>query len=220
MMVGHINTVPTTPALFPAVTFDPATVSNVTLTNGNLTATNTGTTSADQGARVASAFGKTAGLIYFEITQTNIQGFQGDNVGFGIGTTGSTFTGMGNSATTGGMVKRLGNFGEFWLNGSDTGTSMFLSDNPPPQTFGVAVNLDTRFFWVREVKPFVGNWNDDGAANPATGVNGKALPAGTMVPFVTFGGTSGTAGQSYTANFGGSSFLGAVPSGYIPGWST
>src|ERR1051325_8322209 len=142
MLIGLISTVPRTP--FPAATFDPATASNVLLTNGNLTATNTGTTSDDQGARVASAFGKSSGLIYFEIEQTNIQGGNGDNLSFGVGTTGSTFTGMGTSATSGGTVRRVGGFGEFWLDGLDSGTSMFVNDNPPPQTFGVAVNLNTR----------------------------------------------------------------------------
>jgi hypothetical protein len=47
-------------------------------------------------------------------------------------------------------------------------------------------------------------------------------PSGTVVPFVTFGsgaaGAAGVAGNAFTANFGGSAFSGAVPSGYTAGW--
>jgi hypothetical protein len=39
-----------------------------------------------------------------------------------------------------------------------------------------------------------------------------------MVPFVTFGGSPGSANNVITANFGASAFSGAVPSGFTSGW--
>jgi len=81
---------------------------------------------------------------------------------------------------------------------------------------GGAVDLDNRKIWFRLAPS--GNWNASGTANPATNTGGYTIPAGTMVPFVTFGGTAGTAGHALTANFGASVFSGAVPAGFTSGW--
>lgn len=191
-------------------TWDPATVTAVTLSGGDLVATNTGTTSANQGAHVASGSGKTTGKYYFETTLTLKNA--GGNCGVGIGTTASTYTNIGGTATSGNMV--YFNSGNMWTNGGSTGFT--LSARATGDVVGVAVDLDNRRIWFR-VAPS-GQWNASGSANPATNNLGFVIPAGTMVPFNVFGGASGVAGSIHTTNFGASAFTGAVPSGFTAGW--
>lgn len=188
------------------VTWDAATVTAVTLSSGNLVASNTGTTSADQGARVAAASGKTSGKHYFEIAWTTILG--GANFGIGVGTVASTYTSMGSGGTTGVIMYKSGSI---WSQGSNV--SVGLGTWASGQVAGIAVDLDNRSIWFRF--PPAGNWNASGTANPATNTGGFAVPAGTMVPFVTFGGTGGVANNVVTANFGASTFVGAIPSGFV-----
>jgi hypothetical protein len=196
--------VPTVP-----VSLDPATVASVVLTNSNLTATNTGTTSADQGARVASSGAKTSGKFYFEVTRMALG--TGVNVRAGIGTTASTYTTIGNTSTVGNTIYAGGNI---WANGSDTGITITAIGTGAP--VGIAVDLDNRMIWFRKTP--AQNWNSNVSANPATNVGGIVIPAGTMVPFCTFGGTSGNTAQGWTFNFGTGGFAGAVPAGFYSGW--
>lgn len=199
-----------TPAATTA-TWDSATVTAVTLSGGDLVATNTGTTSANQGAHVASTAGKTTGKYYFEVTFTANTG--GGNRGVGIGTTASTYTNMGNSATTGSVVYVAS--GAIYSNGSSQAISI-PGITGAGTVFGVAADLDNRKIWFRTAPS--GNWNNNATYNPATNVGGVTIPAGTMVPFVTFGGTAGAANNVFTANFGASGFTGTVPSGFTAGW--
>ena len=193
-------------------TWDAATVTAVTLSGGDLVATNTGTTSTNQGAHVSTATGKTTGKYYFEITFTTITSATGGNFGFGIGTTASTYANMGNNATTGDMVF---NSGSIYAGGSNTGINMGGTPSNG-SVISIAADLDNRKIWFRFAPS--SNWNNSGTANPATNTGGITIPAGTMVPFVTFGGTGGNASNVITANFGGSAFSGAVPSGFTSGW--
>lgn len=189
--------------------WDAATVASVTLSGGDLVATNSGTTSTNQGAMVPVASGKTSGKYYFENTFTTL--VAGNNIGIGIGDPASTYSNMGNSATTGVVAYKTGTV---WANGSASG--VVFSVWATSQTMGLAVDLDNRSFWVRNAPS--GNWNNSGTANPATNTGGISIPAGTMVPFITFGGTGGVANNILSANFGASSFTGAVPSGFTSGW--
>jgi hypothetical protein len=106
--------------------------------------------------------------------------------------------------------------GNYYANGSTAGTSLgSLSANGT--TVGVALDLNNRKVWFRKAPS--GDWNNNSTHNPATGVGGITIPTGTMVPFVTFGGAGGAAGNVMTANFGASAFVGAVPSGFAAGWT-
>jgi hypothetical protein len=195
------------------VTLDGASITAVTLSGGGLVATNTGTTSTDQGAKVASASGKATGKYYFELTWTAITG--GANSGIGVGTFASTYTGMGNGGVVGAIGYKGG--GSIYSNGANSGIlidTVFLAGS----TMCAAIDLDSRKIWFRRAP--AGNWNNNVANNPATSVGGVAIPAGTLVPFVTFGGTGGLANNVSTVNFGASAFLGAVPSGFTSGWPT
>jgi hypothetical protein len=192
--------------------WDSATVTAVTLSGGNLVATNTGTTSQDQGAHVAAASGKTSGKYYFEVVWTTVIG--GVDLGVGVGTTASTYTGMG---FTGGVTGvEMYKSGTVYANGSfQTAISLGLFNSG--SIGAVAIDLDNRRAWFKLLPS--GGWNfGNTGADPATNVGGVIIPAGTMVPFVTFGGSSGVANNVMTANFGASAFAGAVPSGFTAGW--
>lgn len=195
------------------VTLDSATITAVTLSGGNLIATNTGTTSADQGARVATVSAKSAGKYYFEVKWTTITSGIGSNSSIGVGTTASTYTAMGAGGTTG-IVNYVG--GSIYSNGANTGVGVGGTWSAG-QTEGIAVDLDNRKIWFRNSPS--GNWNGNATYNPATNVGGITVPAGTMVPFITFGGTGGAASNVMALNFGASAFIGAVPSGFTAGWS-
>lgn len=190
------------------VTLDPATVAAVTLSGGNLVATSTGTSSPDQGARVADAAAKTTGKYYFECVTT--LGTSGINIGVGVATIASTYTGMGNSGTTGVIVFHAGNI---YSNGSFTGLNTGTLS-----TTCSAVDFDNRRAWFRGTA--AGNWNGSGTANPATNTGGVVVPAGMLAPILTFGGTGGFSGNIRTLNFGASAFSGAVPAGFTSGWPT
>lgn len=192
--------------------WDLATVASVTLSGGNLIATNTGTTSTNQGAHVESSHSQTTGKYYFEAVIT--QGPGGGNVGFGIGTTTSTYTAMGNSAVTGAEIYNSENI---WVNGVNTGINLGALLPGGSFLFAMAVDLTNRKIWFR--KGAAGNWNANASYDPATNVGGVTIPSGAMIPFCNFGGTGGGSGNSWTANFGASAFTGTVPAGFIAGWS-
>jgi hypothetical protein len=193
------------------VGFDPTTITGVTLSGGNLVVTNTGTTSADQGAHVASTSGKPSGKYYFETTVTSF--LAGTNVAVGVGTPASTYTNMGNTATSGTTV-RIGT-GAILYNGGSSGSS--LAACVTGNVIGIAVDLDHTFGLYFRIAPS-GNWNGSGTANPATNTGGINKPAGALVPFNVFGGTGGVANNVLTTNFGATAFMGAVPSGFTAGW--
>jgi hypothetical protein len=194
-------------------TWDPATISQVTLSGGNLVATNTGTTGTNHGARTLAAAGKTTGKFYFELTYTAITA--GPNVGGGIATTASSYFGMGNQGAVTG-VELYVVAGAIWAGGSDTGIN--LGARVGGDVIGVAVDLVNKSTWFKKVSGTPGNWNGSGTANPATNVGGISTPAGTLTPILTFGGTGGLANNVVAANFGASAFTGAVPSGFTAGW--
>lgn len=200
---GTVVILPTT------ATWDPATVSNVTLSGGNLVATNT-TSGNNQGVKVASTSAKTAGKYYFEMTVT-IRPSIGGNTGVGVATPASTYTNMGNNATIG--SEHFLSSGNIYSNGAFTG--MTIGSRSAGDVIGIAIDFDNLKGWFR-VAP-AGNWNGSGTANPVTNTGGFTIPGGAMAPIITFDGSSGS-GNIITANFGASAFTGAVPSGFTSGW--
>jgi hypothetical protein len=190
-------------------TWDAATATAATLAGGNLAATNTGTTSMDQGVKVANAAGKTTGKYYFEGACTTK--INGACLGFGIGTFASTYTFMGERATTGNVCYILDGYcGTMWTYPFTIGAVA------QGEAICIAADITNRRIWFR--RGAAGNWNASATANPATNTEGQVIPAGTMVPFATFGGLNGVANNVITGNFGASGFAGAVPSGFTSGW--
>lgn len=208
----------TVAAAFTATAWDPATVASATLSGSNLIVTNTGTSSGDQGARAPSSAGKTSGKYYYEITITTKAG--GGNAGVGAATTASTYTAMGNNATAGSEC--FASNGAIYSNSTNTGFAVVAPANGT--IIGIAIDLDNRKAWFRNWMAPVGpadGWNGIqslSSQNPATNTGGVTVPAGTIAPLCTFGGSGGVSGNVYTANFGGTVFTGAVPSGFTSGW--
>ena len=192
-------------------TWDPNTVAaQVTLSGGNLVTTNTGTTGTNQGACGVNAFGQTTGKYYFESTLTAFLG--GGNNGIGAGIVTTPYTSIGPNGTGGTMM--YGGSGNIYSNGANSGFT--LGARSTGNVIGVAIDLDNRKAWYR-VAPS-GNWDGNATHNPVTNTGGVAIPAGTIIPFCTFGGIGGVSNNVITANFGASSFTGAVPSVFTAGW--
>src|SRR6516164_5317420 len=203
---------------FGTVTFDPASPHNATLSGSNLIVTNTGTTSTDQGAMVAAANGYTTNKYYFEYTVTTLAG--GGGVGTGIGNTTSTYSGMSTNVQHG--VTVFVGTGNVWVDTSGN-TGYNIGTIVGGSTIGVAVDLINYRVWFRLGAS--GLWNGTSGHDPTIGDGthgGFGITAGTIIPIVTFGsglvGPTGISGNVITANFGASPFVGAVPSGYYPGW--
>jgi hypothetical protein len=207
---------PPPPVGGPFASFDPLTTTSVTLSGSNLVATNTGTTSTNQGAKVVSTSGQTTGKYYFEYTITTFAG--GAGVAVGLGTTASAYSGMSTQSTHGNMV--YVSSGQIW---SDTNNTAFTVGRGlvSGDRICVAADLTNSRIWFRLNS---GLWQGAPGNDPTIpdGTHGGApAPAGTKVPFVTFGnglfGGGGVAGNVITANFGGAPFVGVVPTGYA-GW--
>jgi Divergent InlB B-repeat domain len=180
----------------------------VAFTNGDLSIS--GNTAATKNVRTIS--GKSTGKWYWEITATG-----GDGVanGGGIGIAESA---MPNTALWIGNVPSGLSFG-YAANASYfmTWANAILNGAPPVNSYvksGIvytfALDMTTGAFWAGQD----GTWYN--AGNPSTGVNAVVTKlSGTVYPGVTFYASSINA---FTANFGGSPFKFAVPSGFNPGF--
>jgi hypothetical protein len=82
-------------------------------------------------------------------------------------------------------------------------------------TICTAVDLTAQLIWFR--MGAAGNWNNNAAYNPATGIGGVSIPnlggANAAFPVASFGGA-----DVLTGNFGDSMFVGAVPSDFTAGF--
>jgi hypothetical protein len=182
-------------------TFDPATLSDATLSNGNLTVTHTvGTANTGVKGKIAAS----SGQYYFELT--HVSGGAGDAVGLvtSAGTYGNVLAGTNCTVafTTSGNISS--NNG---ASGKNIGTLTTAGT-----VIGVAVDLTARKAWLRKG---AGNWNGlaIGSENPATGLGGVTVaPTVAFLPVVGFGASAG--GDSYTANFGQAAFANAAPAGF------
>jgi len=187
-------------------TWNPADKSaSMTLSSANLTATGGGSA-----AGVRAVRGVSSGKYYWENKWSTITGL---NPCMGIGNSTAVLSGICATPLAVAIVYKAGNI---WVNNVNMVTS--LGVRVVNDVIGIAVNITTGQIWFR-VAP-VGNWNASGTANPVTGVGGMAVSA-LGVPLYPIFGVSGNVGtDAVTANFGASAFIGAVPSGFTPGWPT
>ncbi|RUX93794.1 MULTISPECIES: hypothetical protein [unclassified Mesorhizobium] len=133
-----------------------------------------------------------------------------------VNSSGSFFgAGFGNSSAV--LASLLGidangiaiyNDGNVYKNGSSAGSIGALTiGNIVP----IAIDRGANLFWCRKG---AGNWNNNGSADPATGVGGIALPTG-MTSGSFFAGLSlSGAGDQGTVNLGASAFNQTPPSGF------
>jgi len=187
----------------PFSTWNPADKLSVVLSNGNLTYANSGST--NQGVR--STIGKSSGKLYFEIT--NVSTASRNDTGFGIATSGFTFTTTASAGAT------------FWTLVAANGGVFFNGVNQSKNLGAMAANdiicfaidLVNSRGWIRHN---AGNWLADVSANPATNTNGVDIsglfPSNAAFILGTSNETiNSTAG---TLNVGATAFGETVPSGF------
>jgi hypothetical protein len=194
------------PSTVPTTTFNGTPSAGVVLSNGNLTVTH-GT--VNNGTGVKSLTVKSTGKYYFEV---KVQVTTSNTNGAGIAPSpGGAFTDPTVNAVNG-FGAGFGPTNTF-IYANNVSTAKNLGITSVFDVFSFAIDLTARLGWIRRN---FGLWNNDPAADPATGTGGVTIPAGALAPYVRF--TNGTATDALTANFGASLFANAVPSGFTAGW--
>jgi hypothetical protein len=186
----------------PAFTFNPArTDASVALSNGNLTAV--GSVGAFR-----NSFGiksQASGLFYCEITVNALNGTDG------IGIANNNLSTTQNPGGDTGSIGYFGNGGSVIITGVGRAT---LASFATGSVVSMAVDIGNKKIWFRVGG---GGWNNDILANqnPATNTGGVSwnglIASGPFTPVVCVA----SSGSSFTANFGATSYLYSVPSGFL-----
>lgn len=191
----------------PGTTWNPSDKSaNITLTSGNLLATVAA--GGFQGAR--SVYSTATGKYYWEYLFGPAV-----TIACGIGLSTVSLTASGANGVAGAALVNI--IGTVFINSTSSAAAL---GSMTTSIAGIAVDLNGQQIWFR--KGAAGNWNNSGAANPATGVGGLALTfvgGGGSAAFALMMATSASTG-TITANFGDTAFSGVVPSGFASGFSS
>lgn len=170
---------------------------SITLSGGNLTASGT---SASRAALRAIASHST-GKFYYEVVVSASPNIANTNAG--IATAAANLATYISVDTTGVAYFEPVIF-------FNNGVIASIQSAALGDTICIAVDLGAQFIWVRTNG---GNWNNDPAANPATGTNGTSfagIAAGPYFPAATLDSTT----DVMTANFGATAYAQTVPSGF------
>jgi hypothetical protein len=178
-------------------TFDPATLAaGGVLSSGNLTITKTS-------GVTPGAFGiisRSSGKYYWEYS-------------FGDGITSGSLAGIATGSATYSALSSPG-FGGIFVQGGGNiwsdGTLVAALGNMDGRIAGVAIDFTAQKAWFRADG---GNWNNDGTANPATGVGGLSFSALGAVPMFPVA-VLNVNGDAVRVNFGALPFRDAAPSGF------
>ena len=184
----------------------------ITFSNGNLTAATSN--SGDSGIR--STLAKSSGKLYFEITVVTVGS---GNVSIGVNNCYSFLNQyLGQDKMSIGYTSQ---FNVIYFNGANMGG---FGANTNGDVYGVAVILNPGSvdFYIRRN---TGNWNNNGSANPSTGVGGiisggaaAASNQGNLAGFLKSGQVYAAVtisnNATITANFGATSFVNGPPSGF------
>lgn len=181
----------------------------VTLSGGNLVLTCA--TSASQFVR--SVDKQITGKFYWECTFTTVAG----TLACGVANASATLSSVAPTTAASANVALVNNSGQVFVNGVQA--SPTIGSITSGAVVCIAMDFDAQRIWFRNGA--AGNWNGSAANNPATGVGGVATPiAGVVVTaYAIGGGVNANTTGSITANFGGSAFSGAVPSGFTSGFT-
>lgn len=180
-------------------TWNPADFSSVTLSNGNLTATST--TGSSWGALVRGTEAYVVGKYYLESIVTN-------NVG---STTGNWALGVANSSQSNYIGINTANaVGYYALNGEFSDFATFVASAANGHTVCMAVDYGAQLMWIRVDG---GNWNNNSANDPATGVGGFDISSAVGQLFPVW--EANNTGTATTTNFGSTTFVYTVPSGFV-----
>lgn len=177
-------------------TWNPSDQANITLSGANLTASPTAAGGVRDVASVSS------GKYYWEVTVTTWAG----SAQVGIANAAAI---LASCASTGTNTAFMHSSGAVYVNGSSSGVLFGSRSNG--DTICVAVDVGAQLIWFRVGAG--GNWNTNATYNPATGTGGVSFSAITSASFYALAAFSVT-GAALTANFGATSYVGAVPGGF------
>jgi hypothetical protein len=196
-----------------STTFDPATLQNTALSGGNLVATLAFVDPAIQGVKATSS--KTTGKYYFEITWPDLLSANNLDGGFGVCLPSATYTAL-NGGGTGGVIQYV--TGNCFTNGSNS--THPIAGIRTGDVMAAAVDLNNRNVWFKCIAGSgtgVG-WNGNLSYDPAANTGGTPILAGSILPFVSFGNDNAVGVDIATADFGATTFIGTVPTGFTAGW--
>lgn len=177
------------------VALNPIYNANGTLTNGNLTWTHASSSSFGFSVATRALDLTVAQKLYFEITINALS----TSADFGIGTVG---TGETLGQTNAGAQWFPGSSNDIFLNGSNAGSAGVTAT--AGHTYGFLYDMTTQTLQI----------NDVTVGHTATGTARTGFASsGDMVPAVTDDSASTPA--QVTFNFGATSFIGSLPSGYL-----
>jgi len=187
-------------------TWNPSDISaGITLSNGNLTATRS---TGNGGCR--SVDKQIGGKFYWEVTATT---FLTSTSSIGVMSPVSAFVSLSTQASA--LSSGVNQAGSVCVDGVSAGVS--LGTVASGAVVCIAYDITNRLIWYR--LGAAGNWNNNVANNPATGVGGVSTTLGVGIP-VYASIYLGQSTETITANFGGSAFTGAVPAGFTSGFTS
>lgn len=173
--------------------------SGLVLSGGNLIVTQTGALAFNSVGAIAT---HSTGKFYAELTVTASAGF------LSMGMANASFLTSGSAGGDPNSVGILFN-GNININGA-TVSATGLSIAGTGQVIGIAVDIGAQLIWFRVSG---GTWNNSGTADPATGVGGASLSTLNAGPYFIVASMAQTS-DTYTANFGGSTYANTAPSGF------
>lgn len=192
-----------------AVTWDTGHAFNITFTNVNLTITNTSVPSAFGNTR--STTSHTSGKYYLEHTVDADDGLSA----MGVGVCNGSFTFSGQGVGLNNNSTAYYDSAATFLNSVDTGTTNISYTTA--DIIREAVDIDNqRIWWSRRRSGVDGPWNTGvgGTPNPITNTGG--LDISVLGATLYLCAEVETSGEQFTTNFGATSFVGAVPTAFVP----
>lgn len=173
----------------------------ITLSNSNTTATTN--TTLETGVR--SIVSNSSGKLYAEFTSTSAMASF-----WGVGIASSTWNFTSSTIGSGTSSVSWSTGGTVFFNNASIGTAQGATASG--SVISMAVDLGADLIWFRVNG---GNWNNNGSANPATGVGGFSIAGFSGGAGFTAFGDLGTTGEGVT-RAGNAPFVEAVPAGFSP----
>ncbi len=183
-------------------TWSPTDNGGLTLSGFNLIAANSTTSLCS----VRALGGALLGSYYFEVQPSSLSS---NDTAIGLADNTFALTGTHLGSDTHGVGSRA--IGGIFLNGVNVGGGSGLTNG---QWTGVAVNLNSKRLWIRNTATAL--WNGNPLADPATGAGGIDISAMIFPLFPCF--SSAGHGEQAVANFGATTFAGAIPPGFSTGF--
>jgi hypothetical protein len=193
-------------------TFDPSNIgTGASLSGGNLVLTTTTGSGGTGTCQCRAINAHSTGKYYCEFTINQIGSTNASNLGLcnaSAALSGQGGFGYDSSSNSCGIFDQGG---YITINGGSATAIWNYSVN---DIIAMAVDCGAGLLWFKDITAS-SNWNNSGSNNPATGVGGYSLSAGGFSgPYYPGAGCKHATNTKITANFGGSSYAGTVPSGF------